>query len=40
MYFMEDYFKPIEGLKLENDKRPIPGGRYGCAQFLKLFGTK
>ena len=37
--FLEEYFraKPKNKFK-ETEQKSIPGGRYGCAQFLKLLG--
>lgn len=36
--FLEDYFKPKSKLKKDQEQKSIPGGRYGCAQFLKILG--
>ena len=36
--FLEEYFKPKNRLKKDQEQKSIPGGRYGCAQFLKLLG--
>jgi hypothetical protein len=37
--FLEDYFRPKSRLKMkESEQKSIPGGRYGCAQFLKILG--
>jgi hypothetical protein len=42
--FLESYFaedkkaKKKLGKKIEDDSKAIPGGRYGCAQFLKMCG--
>ena len=37
--FLEEYFKAKpRGRDRDNEQKSIPGGRYGCAQFLKLLG--
>jgi len=32
--------KKDKSLKLSEDIRAIPGGRYGCAQFIKICGPE
>ena len=38
--FLENYFAPkgIRRPKKEEEQKAIPGGRYGCAQFIKVCG--
>ena len=38
--FLENYFAPkgIRRPKKEEEQKAIPGGRYGCAQFIKICG--
>lgn len=35
-FFFILFFKDFPPLQSESDSRSIPGGRYGCAQFIKI----